>query len=174
MDDLSKPLCGASRPGHFAGVTTIVTKLFHITMPDVAVFGQKDFQQLTIIRRMVRDLDFDIEIVGVPIVRENDGLALSSRNQYLSSAERTQATCLYRGLRAARSAFLCGERSGRTLERIASATVREAADAHIDYIELRDADTLERIEAVVRPAVLALAVHFRTTRLIDNVTFADD
>jgi pantoate--beta-alanine ligase len=166
--ELAAPLCGASRPGHFAGVASVVAKLFHITQPHVAVFGQKDFQQLAIIRRMVRDLDFAIEIVGMPIVREPDGLALSSRNAYLSPEERRQALALSRGLRAAEARFAAGERRAAPLVEAARAEITAAPLARIDYLELRDADSLRSIEVVDAPAVLAVAVFFGKTRLIDN------
>jgi pantoate--beta-alanine ligase len=166
--ELQKPLCGASRPGHFAGVTTVVTKLFHATLPHVAVFGEKDYQQLAIIRRMVRDLDFGIEIVGVPIVREADGVALSSRNAYLSPDQRTAARALSRGLASADAAFKAGERSAIALLAAARAPIEAEPLARIDYVELRDADELAVIDRVDRRAVLAMAVFFGTTRLIDN------
>jgi pantoate--beta-alanine ligase len=166
--ELQKPLCGASRPGHFAGVATVVSKLFHITQPHVAVFGDKDYQQLAIIRRMARDLDFGIEIASVPIVREADGLALSSRNAYLSSEQRGAARSLSAGLAAAEAAFAAGERSAAALVAAASAPITAEAGTRIDYVELRDADELTPVERVVRPAVLALAVFVGTTRLIDN------
>ena len=173
--ELQKPLCGASRPGHFAGVATVVAKLFHITQPHLAVFGEKDYQQLAIIRRMVRDLDFAVEIAGVPIVREPDGLALSSRNAYLSPDQRRAALSLSTGLAAAERAFAGGERRPAVLVAAATAPIEaEAAarsDVRIDYAELRDAHeltALDRVDAVSAPAVLALAVFVGTTRLIDN------
>jgi pantoate--beta-alanine ligase len=166
--ELQKPLCGASRPGHFAGVATVVAKLFHITRPHVAVFGEKDYQQLAIIRRMVRDLDFGIEIESVPIVREADGVAMSSRNAYLSSEQRSAARSLSAGLAAAQAAFAAGERRAATLVAAASAPITAQAETRIDYVELRDAEELTPIERVERPAVLALAVFVGTTRLIDN------
>jgi pantoate--beta-alanine ligase len=166
--ELQKPFCGASRPGHFAGVATVVAKLFHITLPHVAVFGEKDYQQLAIIRRMVRDLDFGIEIASVPIVREPDGLALSSRNAYLSPAHRRSALSLSAGLAAAEAAFAAGERSAAALVAAATQPIAAAPDIRIDYIELRDAAELTPIERVERPAVLALAAFVGTTRLIDN------
>ena len=169
--ELQKPLCGASRPGHFAGVATIVAKLFHITNPHVAVFGEKDYQQLAIIRRMVRDLDFGIEIVGVPIVREADGLALSSRNAYLSAEQRQSALSLSKGLAAADSAFKAGERDAGKLVAAARAQL-EAAGVRIDYLELRDADELSEIAKVERRAVMAVAAFVGTTRLIDNRVLA--
>jgi pantoate--beta-alanine ligase len=164
--ELQKPLCGASRPGHFAGVATIVAKLFNVTRPHVAFFGEKDFQQLAVIRRMVRDLDFGIEIVGMPIVREADGLAMSSRNVYLSPEERAKALSLSQGLDAASALFAQGERSAAALLAAARAPIEAAA--RIDYVELRDADELTEIETVERRAVLAIAAFVGKTRLIDN------
>jgi pantoate--beta-alanine ligase len=166
--ELQKPLCGASRPGHFAGVATIVTKLFHVTNPHLAVFGEKDYQQLAIIRRMVRDLDFGIEIVGVPIVREPDGLALSSRNAYLSADQRTTALSLSKGLAAAEAAVKAGERDAAKIVAAARALIEAEPGARIDYVELRDADELTPVTTLSRPAVLAMAVFVGATRLIDN------
>jgi pantoate--beta-alanine ligase len=166
--ELQKPLCGASRPGHFAGVATVVSKLFHITKPHVAVFGEKDYQQLAIIRRMVRDLDFDVAIESVPIVREADGLALSSRNAYLSPEQRVAALSLSRGLAAAEAAFVAGERDTTALLAAARAPIEAESLARIDYVELRDADELTDIVRVERKAVLAIAAFVGTTRLIDN------
>ena len=167
--ELQKPMCGASRPGHFAGVATIVSKLFHITKPHLAVFGEKDYQQLAIIRRMVRDLDFDIEISGVPIVRESDGLALSSRNAYLSAEQRLAALALSKGLAAAEAAFRAGERAPAALIAAARAPIEAEPLARIDYVELRDADELTEFTTPVdKRAVLALAVFVGATRLIDN------
>jgi len=165
---LQQPLCGASRPGHFAGVATIVAKLFHITQPHLAVFGEKDYQQLAILRRMTRDLDFDIEIASVPIVREADGVALSSRNAYLSADQRVTARALSAGLAAAERAHGAGERGAAALVAAARAPIEAAAGARIDYVELRDAVELTAIETVERPAVLAMAVFVGSTRLIDN------
>ncbi len=166
--ELARPLCGEKRPGHFAGVATVVTKLFNLTQPHVAFFGEKDFQQLAVIRRMVRDLDQGVEIVGMPIVREADGLAMSSRNAYLSPDERRDALSLSAGLAAAEAAFRGGERDGAALVAAARAPIAAAASARIDYVELRDADELTPVETVTRPAVMALAVFVGTTRLIDN------
>jgi pantoate--beta-alanine ligase len=163
--ELQQPMCGASRPGHFAGVATIVAKLFNITKPHLAVFGEKDYQQLAIIRRMVRDLDFAIEIVGIPIVRERDGLALSSRNAYLSAEGRQIALGLSRGLAAAEALVKAGERDAATLRAAATA---QLSGARIDYVELRDATELSEITRLERPAVLALAAFIGATRLIDN------
>jgi pantoate--beta-alanine ligase len=169
--ELQQPLCGARRPGHFAGVATIVTKLFHITQPHVAVFGEKDYQQLAIIRRMVRDLDFDVEVASIPIVREPDGLAMSSRNAYLSPAQRESALALSRGLAAAEAAAKQGERSAAVLVSAARAAL-EAAQLRIDYVELRDAVELTEVAKLDRPCVLAIAAFVGTTRLIDNRVLA--
>ncbi len=166
--ELQKPLCGASRPGHFAGVATVVTKLFHVTLPHVAVFGEKDYQQLAIIRRMVRDLDFGIEIVGVPIVREPDGLAMSSRNAYLSMDHRASARALSRGLAAAEAAYKAGERDAGKLVAAARAPLEAARETRIDYVELRGADDLSQVSRADAPVVLAVAAFVGTTRLIDN------
>lgn len=167
VEELEQPMCGRSRPGHFRGVATVVSKLFHITQPHVAVFGQKDFQQLAIIRRLVRDLDFGVEIVGAPIVREPDGLAMSSRNAYLSPDERARALALSRGLDAVRDRFAAGERDAVTLVDAVRAIV-DHPGVGIDYIEIRDADTLAPVTTVERPVVVALAGFVGKTRLIDN------
>jgi pantoate--beta-alanine ligase len=172
VSTLSEPLCGASRAGHFDGVATIVCKLFNLAQPHVAIFGKKDYQQLALICRMVRDLDFDVEIIGADIVREDDGLALSSRNAYLSPEERTQAAALHRALGAARDEFDRGQRDCRVLEEKAQGVLRSATLASIEYCELRDAASLSPIETIERPAVLALAVHFGSTRLIDNTVLS--
>jgi pantoate--beta-alanine ligase len=166
--ELQKPLCGASRPGHFAGVATIVTKLFQITRPHVAVFGEKDYQQLAIIRRMVRDLDFGIEIVGGPIVREPDGLAMSSRNAYLDATQRKAALSLSRGLAAAEAKFAAGERDAAALVAAARAPLEAESLVRIDYVELRDADELSQVSRCDAPCVLAIAAFVGATRLIDN------
>jgi pantoate--beta-alanine ligase len=171
---LQDGLCGPFRPGHFRGVATIVTKLLTLTRPHVAVFGEKDYQQLTIVRRLVVDLGLDTEIVGHPIVREADGLAMSSRNAYLSPAERAEAVALYEGLRRAEALFAVGERRPAQL----IATVRGALDARplvrTQYIELRHAATLEPVAGVAdgHPVVLALAAYVGATRLIDNVVLS--
>ncbi len=163
----SDGLCGDRRPGHFRGVATVVAKLFHLVAPDVAVFGQKDYQQLAVIRRMVRDLDFDVEIVGCPIVREPDGLAMSSRNAYLAAADRPRALALSRGLEAATRAHAAGERDARRLEALARAPL-DAAGLRVDYVEVRDATSLAPVEHADGPVVLALAAFVGATRLIDN------
>ncbi len=166
---LSNTLEGKSRPGHFRGVCTVVAKLFNILAPDAAVFGEKDFQQLAIIRRMVRDLNFKIDIVGVPTVRENDGLACSSRNQYLNVEERKQATALRRALLAAADRTKAGEESAKTIVDLARKTIGQASLARIDYVDLVDAKNLLPIEVVRPNSLLALAVFFGQTRLIDNI-----
>jgi len=163
---LSRTLEGRSRPGHFCGVCTVVAKLFHILEPTVAVFGEKDFQQLLIIRRMVRDLNFNIDIVGVPTVREEDGLACSSRNQYLNREERKQAPILRRALLAA---AVSGEKSAKEVVDLVRRTISQAPLGRIDYIELVDAESLQPIEVVRSNSLLAVAVFFGQTRLIDNI-----
>ena len=163
---LSQTLEGKSRPGHFRGVCTVVAKLFNILSPDAAVFGEKDFQQLAIIRRMVRDLNFKIDIVGVPTVREDDGLAFSSRNQYLNAEERKQATVLRSALLAAASA---NEKSAKAIVDLVRRTIGKAPLARIDYVDLVDAENLQPIEVVRPNSLLALAVFFGKTRLIDNI-----
>ncbi len=171
VTELTRPLCGARRPGHFRGVATVVTKLFHVVMPHVAVFGRKDYQQLKVIERMVRDLDMDVEIVSGPIVREADGLAMSSRNAYLTQGERGQARALFRGLSAAKKAFDEGERSREALLSLARAELDAERDIQVDYLELRDAETLQDIVDISGPVVMAVAVFLGKTRLIDNMVF---
>jgi pantoate--beta-alanine ligase len=168
-NSLANTLCGRSRPGHFRGVCTVVAKLFHILSPDAAVFGEKDFQQLAIIRRMVRDLNFSIEIIGAPTVREADGLACSSRNQYLNPAEREQAPVLQRALQEARGLVAQGERSGPVLLEAAHQVIATAALAEIDYLELVDAESLQPISTVGPNSLIAVAAFFGQTRLIDNL-----
>jgi pantoate--beta-alanine ligase len=165
---LSEGMCGDRRPGHFDGVATVVAKLFNLVQPHLAVFGEKDYQQLQVIRRMVRDLDLGVEILGVPIVREPDGLAMSSRNSYLSKDERAQATVLSRALGRAEEAVRGGERDAARLIALVEATLAEVAAARADYVELRDAADLGTVTRLERPAVLALAVFLGKTRLIDN------
>jgi pantoate--beta-alanine ligase len=167
--ELQEGLCGASRPDHFQGVATVVCKLFNIVRPHVALFGEKDFQQLAVIRRMVVDLNLPVEVAGLPIVREPDGLAMSSRNKYLSPEERQRALALSRGLFAARALFDSGERSAQALVATARAPIAVAAP-RVDYVEVRDAESLRPIaERVEGPAVIAVAAFVGPTRLIDNV-----
>ena len=166
---LSTTLEGKSRPGHFRGVCTVVAKLFNILAPGAAVFGEKDFQQLAIIRRMVRDLNFNIDVIAVPIVREEDGLACSSRNQYLNSEERKQAPTLYKALMAAKTAE---KTSANDVVALAQRVINEAQLARIDYVEVADAETLKPVEILGKNSVLLLAVFFGRTRLIDNIRLA--
>ena len=166
---ISQTLEGKSRPGHFRGVCTVVAKLFNILAPDAAVFGEKDFQQLTIIRRMVRDLTFKIDIIAVPTVREEDGLACSSRNQYLDREQRRQATVLHKALQAATTA---GKKSAREIIALARSLISEAPLARIDYVELVDPKTLQPVEMAGPNSILLMAVSFGKTRLIDNMRLA--
>ena len=168
-NSLSNTLCGLSRPGHFGGVCTVVTKLFHLLSPDVAVFGEKDFQQLTIIRRMVRDLNFPVEIIGAPTVREADGLACSSRNKYLSPVERQQAPVLQRALQNALQLSEQGEQSAPAILKAARETIATAPLARIDYLELVDAESLQSIPVARPNSLIAVAAFFGQTRLIDNL-----
>jgi pantoate--beta-alanine ligase len=163
---LSSRFESESRPGHFRGVCTVVAKLFNIVAPDTAVFGEKDFQQLAIVRRMVRDLNFNVDIIAVPTIREKDGLACSSRNQYLNPDERKQATVLYKALQAAANA---GTKSANDIAALACQAISEAPLARIDYVELVDAESLQPIEMAGPNSVLLLAVFFGKTRLIDNI-----
>ena len=166
---LSRTLCGAARPGHFAGVCTVVAKLFNLVLPHVAVFGEKDAQQLRIIRRMVRDLRFPVEIVAGPTAREADGLARSSRNQYLTAEQRPQAVCLRRALDEAERRFAAGERDPAALVAAMRAVVARAPAAKIDYVEIVDDETLQPLAGpIARPALAALAVWVGQPRLIDN------
>ncbi len=166
---LSKTLCGKSRPGHFRGVCTVVAKLLNILTPEVAVFGEKDFQQLAIIRRMVRDLNFKIDIVAIPTVREKDGLARSSRNQYLNTEERKQATVLRKALLKGAEMTRGGETSTTRVVSAVREMISQAPLARIDYVELVDARNLQPIEVISPNSLLALAVFFGKTRLIDNI-----
>ena len=166
-------LDGAFRPGHFDGVLTVVLKLFNLVQPDVAVFGRKDYQQATLIRRMVSDLDLPLEIVVAPSVRADDGLALSSRNAYLSAAEREQALGLYRSLRAGEEAFGAGRRDSPAIVSAARAVLDATPAVKVQYLELVDPDTLEPLERAVAGSVLAVAAHVGRTRLIDNVVLGE-
>ena len=166
--DITKRLCGVTRPTHFKGVTTVVTKLFHIVAPDRAYFGQKDAQQLLVIRRMVKDLNMDIEIVGCPIVRETDGLAMSSRNLYLSEEERTQATVLNQSLEMAEKMIDSGEQDSNTVKKAIKEKIGTMDLARIDYVELVDTESLLPAQQITGEVLIALAVYFGKTRLIDN------
>jgi len=166
---LSETLCGRSRPGHFRGVCTVVAKLFNLFRPEVAIFGQKDFQQLAIMRRMVRDLNFSVQIVGVAIVREKDGLAFSSRNEYLTPEERKEAPVLRAALEEAAGHVKAGQNSSAEVVRLVRERIGQARLARIDYVELVDAETLQTRSTVEPNSLLALAVFFGKTRLIDNI-----
>ena len=160
---------GAARPGHFTGVLTVVAKLFNIVQPNVAIFGQKDIQQVTIIRAMVIDLDFPIQIIVAPTVREADGVALSSRNAYLSSADRKRARVLSRAIFAMRDAFDAGERSVAALEKLGNAVIAAEGSVEVEYLAVMDADTLEPAPAAAPGSIVAVAARVGSTRLIDNV-----
>jgi len=168
VKNVTQPLCGLSRPGHFDGVTTVVAKLFHITKPHLALFGQKDYQQLTVISRMVKDLNMDIQIVGVPTVREADGLAMSSRNSYLNAAERRSALCLKKALDLAEELVQSGEKEAGKIRAGMTSLIEHTAHAKIDYIQICNPITLEDKEFVEDEALIALAVKVGKTRLIDN------
>jgi len=169
VDDLSRVLEGSVRPAHFRGVSTVVLKLFNIVKPHIAVFGQKDVQQVAIIKRMVRDLDLEVQVVVGPIVRENDGLAISSRNAYLTPDERKRATALYRSLQQAEVAVRSGERNVREIGRKVRAVLADGSPDAVDYVAFVDPETFQERERVEPPAILlALAVRFGRTRLIDN------
>ncbi len=167
--EMTKKLCSQSRPGHFRGVTTVVSKLFHICIPDLAFFGQKDAQQVMIIEKMVKDLNFPLSIVRVPIVREIDGLALSSRNVYLNEEQRAQALILNRSLQAARELIESGEKNVDQVKKLLEKTIKLSPEANIVYAEIYDANDLADIEEIKDRALIALAVKFGTTRLIDNL-----
>jgi pantoate--beta-alanine ligase len=173
MGAIAGMLEGVHRPGHFDGVATVVAKLFAAVGACRAVFGRKDYQQLLVVRRMASDLLAPVEIVGHPIVREPDGLALSSRNAYLSAEERGRALAIVRGLDAAARRFAAGERNARVLERVARAPI-EAVATSVDYVEARDADTLAPMAGVESRAVLVVACRVGTTRLIDNLVLGED
>lgn len=170
VEELTKTLCGASRPTHFRGVATVVAKLFNCVKPHYAVFGKKDYQQLKVVEQMVRDLNFDIEIIEAETYREPDGLAMSSRNTYLNPDERKAATCLIRALREVESAFKKGERNAEKLRAIASELISSEPLANIDYIEIASQKTMQLIKGVIKePVIMALAVKIGKARLIDNI-----
>ena len=169
VDGLGKVMCGVSRPTHFRGVTTVVSKLFNIVSPHTAVFGQKDAQQFFIIRRMTEDLQMNVELIMAPIVREKDGLAMSSRNIYLTTDERAQAVCLSQSLELAREMILDGERNCSAITKKMREHIEKHLLAKIDYIAIVETDTLSELEKLAPPTLIALAVYFRATRLIDNI-----
>ena len=172
-DRLSKPLCGHSRPSHFKGVTTVVCKLFNSVLPDFAIFGQKDAQQALIIRKMTRDLNFPIEILVGSTVRENDCLAMSSRNKYLTSEDRHNAQAIYRGLTLCKKAYKNGERNAHKIREIISKEILRSGGV-IDYVDCVDCDSLEMVEAITSSVLIAVAVFYGKTRLIDNCILGDE
>jgi pantoate--beta-alanine ligase len=172
-DILSKHLCGRERPTHFRGVLTVVAKLFNIMRPDVAYFGMKDYQQGILIERMARDLDFPLEVKLLPIVREPDGLAMSSRIAYLSDGQRSQAAVLNQALKLAEKLYDGGERNARVIRNAVTSHIETAPSAEIGYVEVRDAENLEPLASIDRPALVALAVRFGATRLIDNTVLGN-
>ncbi|MGB8888812.1 MAG: pantoate--beta-alanine ligase [Candidatus Korobacteraceae bacterium] len=169
VEELSDKLDGASRPGHFRGVATVVTKLFEIVRPDCAFFGQKDAAQVAVLRRLVNDLDMDVEMVVCPIVRERDGLAMSSRNVYLTPEQREQALVLHRALLRVQTSADQGERDAAKLAEVGKQVIAEEPGARLDYLAIVDPDTLDPVENVTRGALVAVAAYFGTTRLIDNI-----
>jgi len=169
VEELSVKLDGRSRPGHFRGVTTVVSKLFHIVEPDVAFFGQKDAAQLAIIRRMVRDLNFPVEVVACPIVRETDGLAMSSRNAYLNPEQRKQALVLHRSLTTVQKLSEEGERNAASLRHAGLTEFSREPAIQLDYFEIVNPESLDPIEEVSRGTLVAVAAYFGSTRLIDNI-----
>ncbi len=166
---LAERLEGAARPGHFRGVATVVARLFNIVQPDKAYFGQKDAQQLIVIKKMAADLGMDLEVIAVPTVREPDGLAMSSRNTYLNDEERKQAVVLYQALNLAQKLYAGGEKDAKAILRQMTALIQQQPLADIEYISIADAETLEELDTVRPPALVSMAVRFGKTRLIDNV-----
>lgn len=173
VEGLSRGLCGASRPGHFRGVATVVLKLLNQVQPHLAVFGEKDYQQLQVIRRLAADLDVPVEIVGRPIVREADGLAMSSRNTYLSPEERAAALCLFRAIRAARELVLSGAKSRASILEAVQGIITATPHTNIDYLALVHPDTLQEMDTIEDEARLALAVWVGKTRLLDNTLLSE-
>lgn len=169
VQEMTRPLEGAQRPGHFKGVTTVVSKLFNAVQPDKAYFGQKDAQQAAVIRQMTADLNFPIEIVVCPIVREPDGLAMSSRNVYLEPAQREAATVLFRALNAAQAAYGNGEQDADALRKVMTDTITAEPLAQLQYVSCADYDTLQELQEVTGRTLLSMAVYFGRTRLIDNL-----
>lgn len=170
VEDISGQLCGLSRPTHFRGVCTIVAKLFNISKADRAYFGQKDAQQLAILKKMVKDLNFDIELIACPIVREKDGLAMSSRNKYLTELEREDATVLYRSIQAAKAIIKKGVKA-QDVVKVMSEVIAEVSYAKIDYIQVVDAEFLQPVDVIDEDVLVALAVYIGKARLIDNFVY---
>lgn len=173
VEILGNNLCGSSRPGHFRGVCTIVAKLFNILTPDKSYFGEKDAQQLAIITKMVKDLNFDTEIIPCPIIREADGLAMSSRNFYLTKEERKAATIISKSLLAAKSLLDQGERDSLSIKSFLIDNIKSEPLANIDYVEIVDHSTLQLVDIIEKPILIAVAVFFGKTRLIDNLTYKE-
>ena len=171
VEGLSKVLCGVSRPIHFRGVATVVAKLFNILEPDFAVFGEKDYQQLAVIKRMVKDLNMKVEVIGYPTVKEVDGLAMSSRNAYLSPDERNIAPALNRSLKHALTLFRGGETDAKTIKKEAISIIEAAPGCIIDYVEIIDGESLAPVDVIIPGTVMAIAVKLGKTRLIDNISF---
>jgi len=174
VEEVTKNLCGMSRPGHFRGVATVCAKLFNMVKPHLALFGKKDFQQLATIKRMVADLNMDLEIVGLPTTREKDGLAMSSRNVYLSPEERESALCLSRSLRQAQTQYEKGERDARRILEAVQTYIESVPFTRIDYVKICDTTTLRDVDSLEKESVLALAVFVGATRLIDNHVFGEE
>lgn len=173
VENVTRNLCGLSRPKHFRGVTTVCNKLFNIVLPHVAIFGKKDYQQFITIKRMVDDLNMDLKIIGLPTVREADGLAMSSRNKYLKENERTSALTLSKSLLLAQTLYSGGERKASVIIRAAERLIRKSPHAIIDYIKICDTETLNDVDMIKSQAVMALAVKVGATRLIDNHVFGE-
>lgn len=169
VENLTDTLCGASRPGHFRGVTTIVTKLFHIVKPHLAIFGEKDFQQAVVLKKMVVDLNFDVKIMTGPIIREEDGLAMSSRNKYLTANQRRQATIIYQSLQKAQEMVKAGERNSEVIRKYIIDNINRIPETKIDYVAVVNETTLKPVVQIDHHSVIALAVYIGSTRLIDNV-----
>jgi pantoate--beta-alanine ligase len=174
VERVTQNLCGISRPGHFRGVTTVVAKLINIVKPHFALFGQKDYQQLVTINRMVEDLNMNTEVIGIPTVRERDGLAMSSRNTYLSPKKRKEAARLYHALRTGEELFRQGEKKTAVILTTVRGIIEEAKPTTIDYIKICDAHTLEDIEEIKGEAIIAVAVQIGKTRLIDNLILKEE
>jgi pantoate--beta-alanine ligase len=173
VEKVTQNLCGMSRPGHFRGVTTVCNKLFNIVKPHIAIFGKKDFQQFISIKRMVDDLNMDLQIIGLPTVREADGLAMSSRNKYLSKAERPAALTLFKALKLAQKFYSNGEKKSSIIIKEVEKLIKKAPSTEIDYIRICGIETLRDVDKVNNQAVIALAVKVGTTRLIDNHVFGE-